>query len=201
MGYKKNHAETQETHQGQTKSSHFSIVICSVCLVSYCDFCVQAWSFCATWLTSCKRSDWTPRCQVIRVDECNLGCFALLTWNDHLRLVRFTSKPFLVFAFEIRTLFWREYSCLLLVGFLWVLYPGLPLLLFRPTACVVDCRRTARDCNGLFAAGRQPAADHILERFEIFRSMVRCSIHLWLQRCAVSGLLKQVLSCRACFFS
>ena len=37
----------------------------------------------------------------------------------------------------------------------------------------------------LVAAGHQPAADHILERFEIFRSMV-------------SGLLKQVLSCRAC---
>ena len=30
-----------------------------------------------------------------------------------------------------------------------------------------------RDC--FFAAGHQPAADHILERFEIFRSMVPCS--------------------------
>ena len=52
------------------------------------------------------------------------------------------------------------------------------------------------------AAGHQPAADHILERFEIFRSMVPWfdgSINLWLQRCAVSGFFKQVLSCRACF--
>ena len=57
-------------------------------------------------------------------------------------------------------------------AFLWVLYPGLPLLLFRPTACVVGCRRTARDCVGLFTAEHQPPADHILERFEIFRSMV-----------------------------
>ena len=45
------------------------------------------------------------------------------------------------------------------------------------------------------AAGHQPAADHILERFEIFRSMVPWfdgSINLWLQRCADTGLLKQV---------
>ena len=35
------------------------------------------------------------------------------------------------------------------------------------------------------AAGHQPAADHILERFEIFRSMVPWfdgSVNLWLQR-------------------
>ena len=46
----------------------------------------------------------------------------------------------------------------------------------------------------IFAAGHQPAADHILERL-IFDG----SINLLLQRCAVSGLLLQVLSCRACF--
>ena len=33
----------------------------------------------------------------------------------------------------------------------------------------------------------------------IFLNDLRCSINLWLQRCAVSGLLKKVLSCRACF--
>ena len=47
-------------------------------------------------------------------------------------------------------------------------------------------------------AGHQPAADHILERFEIF-PWFDGSINLQLQRCAASGLLKQVLSCRACF--
>ena len=47
----------------------------------------------------------------------------------------------------------------------------------------------------LFAAGHQPAADHILDPFEIFGSIVRWfDGYLWLQRCAVSGLL----SCRAC---
>ena len=47
----------------------------------------------------------------------------------------------------------------------------------------------------LIAAGHQPAADHILDPFEIFGSMVPWfDRHPWLQRCAVSGLL----SCRAC---
>ena len=54
----------------------------------------------------------------------------------------------------------------------------------------------------VIAAGHQPAVDHILERFEIFRSMVpwfHGSINLWLQCCAVSSLLKEVLSYCACF--
>ena len=41
----------------------------------------------------------------------------------------------------------------------------------------------------------QPAADRILERFEIFGLMVNLS----LRRCAVSGLFKRLLSCRAYF--
>ena len=47
----------------------------------------------------------------------------------------------------------------------------------------------------IIAVVHLPAADHVLERFEIFRSMVGDGLR-WF-----SGLLKQVLSCRACFFS
>ena len=60
-----------------------------------------------------------------------------------------------------------------------------------------DSERENSDRSELiFAAGHQPAADHILDPFEIFGSMVPWfDRHLWLQRCAVSDLL----SCCACF--
>ena len=51
--------------------------------------------------------------------------------------------------------------------------PAFPSFSFvRPLVLWAAGRRTARDCVGLFTAGHQPPADHILERFEIFRSMV-----------------------------
>ena len=53
-----------------------------------------------------------------------------------------------------------------------------------------------RFVGGVYCCRHQPAADHILNPFEIFGSMVPWfDGHLWLQRCAVSGLF----SCCACF--
>ena len=46
----------------------------------------------------------------------------------------------------------------------------------------------------VIAAGHQPAADHILERFEIFGSMVQ-----WFHGSISKVTNQQVLSCRACF--
>ena len=48
------------------------------------------------------------------------------------------------------------------------------------------------------SAGSRPYSWAIWD-FSFNGSMVRCSINLWLQRCALISLLKQVLGCRACF--
>lgn len=135
----------KRTETRQTKSSHFSILICSVCLVSQWHFCVQAWRFCATWLCS----------QVIPGNESNVNCFSChvnMEWQclSHqvyikgLLSVCFRNKKELYLEVNVSFCYW-----LAIIAFLWVLYPGLPLLLFLPTACVVGCRRTARDCVGL----------------------------------------------------